>query len=285
MSSMIYNVAIVVAAVFAFSLTSCKKDKVFNTPHPDKGALVVTADFSRRSESCPVPQEYALAIGSEESCTVPTGQPFCHPALFLPGNYTLTAYSAGDKMTTEGGNIRIDTLSASIIDAMPGYLFAVRQEITVIQDDTLRVRLPMAQRTRDLHFELTVTEGDPERIAGITGRLDGVLGVFDLATQCLLTDRFAVEPDFTRSGDKVTADARLLGVAGSGLTFTLDLAFTDGRTQHIVNDLTELLAGFNADDMSVPLTVRGNLLTPISAGFMATVTDWEVGEKENVEIN
>ena len=32
MSSMIYNAAIVVAAVFALSLTSCKKDKVFNTP-------------------------------------------------------------------------------------------------------------------------------------------------------------------------------------------------------------------------------------------------------------
>ena len=101
------------------------------------------------------------------------------------------ACNACDKMTTEGGNIRVNTLSANIIDAMSGYLFTARQEITV----------------------------------------------------------------------------------------------TDGRTQFIESDLTELLAGFNADDMTVPLTVKGNLLTPIGAGFTATITDWEIGEKENVEIN
>lgn len=66
---------------------------------------------------------------------------------------------------------------------------------------------------------------------------------------------------------------------------TLDLAFTDGRTQLIESDLTELFAGFNADDMTVPLTVKGNLLTPVGTGFTTTITDWEIGEKENVEIN
>ena len=256
MTRTIYNVVIVVA-VFALSLTSCVKDKLFNTPHPDKGAVVVTADFSRRGESCPAPREYTLVISSE-SCTAPAGQPYCHPVKFLPGNYPLTACNVCDKMTAEGENIRINTLSANIIDAMPGYLFTARQEITVTRDDTLHVRLPMAQRTRDLHFELTVTEGDPKLIAGITGRLDGVASVFDLATQRPQTERFAVDPTFTRSSDKVTADARLLGVAGDGLTLTLDLTFTDGRTQRIESDLTELLAGFNADDMTVPLTVKGN---------------------------
>ncbi len=283
MTRTIYNV-VIMAAVFALSLTSCVKDKLFNTPHPDKGAVVVTTDFSRRGESCPAPQEYTLVIGSE-SCTAPAGQPYCHPTKFLPGNYTLLAYNACDKMTTEGGNIRVNTPSANTIEAMPGYLFTARQEITVIRDDTLHIRLPMAQRTRDLHFELTVTEGDPKLIAGITGRLDGVAGVFDLATQRPGADRFAMIPVFTRSGDKVTADSRLLGVAGDRQTLTLDLTFTDGRTQFIESDLTELLAGFNADDMTVPLTVKGNLLTPIGAGFTATITDWEIGEKESAEIN
>lgn len=273
-----------IAILIALFCTSCVKDKLYYTPHPNLGAGVVTADFSQRSESSPAPQEYTLVIGGE-SCTAPAGQPYCHPVKFLPGNYTLTAWNACDKMTTEGLNIRINTLSANIVHAMPGHLFTARQQITVIQDDTLHVRLTMMQRTRDLHFDLTVTEGDPELIASITGRLDGVAGVFDLEAQRPGADRFAVMPAFTRSGDKVTADARLLGLGGDGLTLTLDLTFTDGRTQHIESDMTDLLAGFNADDMTVPLTVKGNILTPIGAGFTATITDWEIIENEIIEIN
>ena len=42
---------IVISCLSALVLASCVKDDLYNTPHPDKGALVVTADFSERTET------------------------------------------------------------------------------------------------------------------------------------------------------------------------------------------------------------------------------------------
>ena len=37
--------------------------------------------------------------------------------------------------------------------------------------------------------------------------------------------------------------------------------------------------------MTEGLVVKGSLLTPIGSGFTAMVTDWEIGEREDVEIH
>ena len=34
----------ILTAAIALSLTSCVKDELFNTPHPDLGAVIVTTD-------------------------------------------------------------------------------------------------------------------------------------------------------------------------------------------------------------------------------------------------
>lgn len=160
----------------------------------------------------------------------------------------------------------------------------------MIRDDTVSVVLPMMQRVRDLHFAFTVTEGDCARIGSVAGTLAGVAGTFDLATQrptgsdATHAAANATSPLFTRAGDRITASARLLGVAGDTQTLTLVLTFTDGASQTVTKDLTELLAGFN-DDMLTPLTLKANLNTPVGAGFSATVTDWEAVANEDVDLH
>ena len=39
----------ILTAAIALSLTSCVKDELFNTPHPDLGAVIVTTDWSAMS--------------------------------------------------------------------------------------------------------------------------------------------------------------------------------------------------------------------------------------------
>ena len=83
-------------------------------------------------------------------------------------------------------------------------------------------------------------------------------------------------------GDKVSADLRLLGVLGDAQTLTLVLTFTDGQTQTVESDLTEILADFNGD-MEEALGIEGELHTPVRAGMEATIKDWNTIPGDPVE--
>ena len=58
--------AILTAALVLSSFTSCVKDELFNTPHPDKGVVIVTTDWSGKSAEAVMPQSYTLRVGTEE---------------------------------------------------------------------------------------------------------------------------------------------------------------------------------------------------------------------------
>lgn len=265
---------ILMAAIVAVTSVSCVKDRLFHTPHPDKGAVVFTADFSRRSASCPVPTEYRVAVGAEE-CTAPSGEEYRHPVLFDPGKYSLMAWTDCDGVTVSSGVARVNVVADGEIDPLPGYLFSARGDVTVIKDDTVRVALAMAQRTRDFHFEFTLTEGDPGLVAGVTGRLDGVAGAFDIASQSITGEAAAIRVAFVRGGGRLTADVRLLGIVGGEQTLTLEVSFTD-RThpKTAVVDLSEALASFGSD-MHTGLEIKGDLATPVEADATATITGWK----------
>lgn len=46
------------------SLSGCVKEDLYNIPHPDKGAVVITTDWTGRSSDAVVPNSYILRIGS-----------------------------------------------------------------------------------------------------------------------------------------------------------------------------------------------------------------------------
>lgn len=47
---------IMAVAAIALSLTSCVKDELYDTPHPDYGRITVSADWTERGESVPAPE-------------------------------------------------------------------------------------------------------------------------------------------------------------------------------------------------------------------------------------
>lgn len=267
-------------AIFAATLlTSCVKDDLYHTPHPDKGAVVFSADFSERSASCAAPTEYLLrhtCCEAADPCTMPGAAEKCHPELFAPGKHTFHAWNGCERMTVTDGVAKVDETAQGVIESLPGYLFTTCREMDVVQDDTLRVNIPMAQRTRDLRFELTVTEGAPEWIASVKGTISGIAGAFDLAAQKTTGEAVATTVAFTRTGDKLTADARLLGIAGDRQTLVIDITFADGRTQTTESDLTDYLKDFGSD-MTETFRLAGDLNTPIEADMNATIENWQPG--------
>ena len=267
------------AAAFIFPLSSCSKDE-YNTPHPDKGVIAVNINQPQGTEE----DDYTVEVDGKP---LDEGDNASNP--LTPGEHTVLVYNTPEGFTVTDGIAYVERVDGTraltdLIDPLPETLYSGTKTVTVVADDTLHLDLSVAQRTRDLRLELTVTEGDPERIASITGILSGVAGAYDLRSETLHGEAVSTRPAFTRSGDKVSADLRLLGIMGDRQTLTLVLTFTDGQTQTTESDLTEALAGFGSD-MTGPFTLTAGLRTPMEAGFSASITDWEVVDGGHVDIH
>lgn len=277
MRKTIYTVRYCVAAALLLAATSCVKDELHNTPHPDRGAVTVSLTGLAADGA------YVLDINGQTADI--TGSPFTFPDLLTPGTYSLVVYNRAEGFTfdgrmaqvhTEDGKTRAD--GASIIP-LPGYLKTASREITVVADDTLHLTPAPQQRVRDLHIEFTVTQGRPELIQTVTGTLSGIAGAFDMEAEQTTGEPASTIVAFTRDGDKLTADARLLGTMGAVQTLVLDIAFVDGgRTQQTEVDLTEALADFNGN-MTDSYRVTGTLETPVGMEEgKGEITGWETVE-------
>ena len=260
-------------------LASCVKDELHNTPHPDQGVVSVSVDYPQGTED-----DYTVEVDGQP---LDGGDNASNP--LTPGEHTVLVYNTPEGFTVTDGIAYVERVDGTraltdLIDPLPETLYSGTKTVTVVADDTLHLDLSVAQRTRDLRLELTVTEGDPERIAAITGTLSGVAGAYDLRSETLHGEAVSTAPVFTRNGDKIEADLRLLGTMGEAQVLTLTLTFTDGQTQTTESDLTEALAGFGSD-MTEPFTLTAGLRTPMEAGFSASITDWEVVDGGHVDIH
>ena len=259
------------AVLAAISLASCVKDELYNTPHPDSGAVVVTADWSDRNSDADIPQTYLLSIDGQEQEV--SGETNVLNRLLSAGKYTLAAYNKPDQVTVANNTASVNATSAKHINPMPGYLFASVQDINVVADDTLRITAQMKQLIRRLNLELTATEGDYSRVQSATATLSGVASVADMATG----ERSAaaqVTNTFIQDGNKFTLFFRLLGIVTTeAQTLTVDITFNNGDTQQIVSDVTESMKNFNNE--AEPIKLKGNLLLPVEATVTgATITGW-----------
>ena len=259
------------AVLAAISLASCVKDELYNTPHPDSGAVVVTANWSDRNSDADIPQTYILSIDGQEQEV--SGETNVINRLLSAGKYTLAAYNKPDQVTVANNTASVNATSAKHINPMPGYLFASVQDINVVADDTLRVTARMKQLIRRLNLELTATEGDYSRVQSATATLSGVASVADMVTG-ERSVAAQVTNTFIQDGNKFTLLFRLLGIVTTeAQTLTVDITFNNGDTQQIVSDVTESMKNFNNE--AEPIKLKGNLLLPVEATVTgATITGW-----------
>lgn len=273
---------IVISCMSALVLASCVKDDLYNTPHPDKGALVVTADFSERTEGNVVPDTYVLSVDGK-TCDANSGTSLRYPELLSAGEHKLVAYNEPAGMSITDNVASVEVLQDGTVEPLPQYLYSYSGSVEAVVDDTVRVTMPMGQRVRDLYLRFDITEGDIARLASVGGTLSGVAGAFDVAAGAVTGAAMDVVPDFAVDGNSVEAYVRLLGTIGSRQTLSLNIEFTDGLTQTVESDVADFLRDFGSD-MLTPLELSGNLLLPLEPGFSFTITDMKTGEVENVDL-
>lgn len=273
---------IVISCMSALVLASCVKDDLYNTPHPDKGALVVTADFSERTEGNVVPDTYVLSVDGK-TCDANSGTSLRYPELLSAGEHKLVAYNEPAGMSITDNVASVEVLQDGTVEPLPQYLYSYSGSVEAVVDDTVRVTMPMGQRVRDLYLRFDITEGDIARLASVGGTLSGVAGAFDIAAGAVTGAAMDVVPDFAVDGNSVAAHVRLLGTIGSRQTLSLNIEFTDGLSQTVESDVTDFLRDFGSD-MLTPLELSGNLLLPLEPGFSFSITDMKTGEVENVDL-
>lgn len=286
--------AAMITLATVFLQTGCVKDELYNTPHPDKGAVQITTDWTGRSSDAVMPTEHILRIGSEEQTVNSEINNF--KSLLLPGTQSLLVYHQADGITISGTTATVNTLEDGTLNPMPGFLFSVAKELDVPKDDTLKVTVPMMQHIRTLALTLKLNNGDEQRIAGTTAALTGIAPAVDLTTgNVAATEGKAVVPVFTLGTDAVksratgnpvlAASLRLLGVmTGEKQELSIAVALTNGTVQTIKTDLTEALKNFGSGEIE-PLALDAALTLPAEAGISATISDWNTVNNGNITVN
>jgi hypothetical protein len=279
-------------------LASCVKDELYNTPHPDKGAVLVTTDWTGCSSDAVLPADYILRIGSEEQTV--KGETNVFKSLFLPETQSLLVYHQAEGVTVSGTTATVNTLEDGTLNPMPGFLFSASKELEIQKDDTLKVTVPMMQRIRTLALTLKLKPGDEQLITETAATLTGIASSVDLATGSLTAaEGKTVVPIFTMgtgggetraSGDPIlTASLRLPGVmTGEKQELTLAVTLTDGTVQNVVTDLTQALKNFGSGKME-PLVLDATLMLPDVEGdaaeVSATISDWNVVDNGDITVN
>lgn len=278
---------IYIIGMAALSLTGCVKDELFDTPHPGKGRITVTADWSARGEGIATPESWNLSMGDYHGTeTAATHAP---DYLFEPGSYTLVAWNPATDISVSGTSASVTSTADGCISGELGWLFTSVQEVTIDADRDHAFTAAMQQQVRQLTLTIRFTGDAAERVKGISGRLSGVAGTMDFASDTYGAPS-SVALNFTKitQGENAgvwTATVRLLGITGESQQLTGGITYAGDNlpSTPIASDMTALLAGLN-DNNTVPLSLACDLETPTQAGVTAIIIDWEVQEEVNADI-
>ena len=190
----IYKTSLLAAALL-LSATSCVKDELHDTPHPDTGKITVTADWTDRGDGVDIPAEWTVTMDGYTGTEA--GETHAPDYLFAPGSYTLAAYNTPENNTLAAyntpENITVSGTIATVakahgdaadlfINNAPGWLFTSVQEAEIEADTDYELTAVMHQQVRQLTLVIEPTGDAKDRIESIEGHLSGAAGAFDFAT-------------------------------------------------------------------------------------------------------
>lgn len=284
---------LLIVVLAMLQLTACVKDDLYNTPHPNKGVVKVTTDWSRVSSDAILPTTHLLRIGDKEQTVSDATNVF--PSLFDAGTHKLVVYHLVEGFSVNEGIATVNTLADGTLLPQPGYLFSGTRALRIVKDDTLRVTVPMQQHTRSLTLTLKLKSGDELRIARTSATLTGIISEIDLTTGAgKVSQGKTVAPRFelTTIEDRMRAAAqpalaahlRLLGVTTTERQIlTLIITLHDGYQQTITTDLTQALKNFGDDIKPLELDATLELVVPGEIG--GSITDWIEVDNGNFPIH
>lgn len=270
-------------------LSSCVKDTLYDTPHPDHGMISVTADWSARGEGIDIPATWTVTMGDYTGTE--TSATHAPDHLFDPGSYTLAVWNPAEGITVNGTTATVaaatgnDAVAGAFISNAPGWLFTSVQQVLIEKDTDYPLTAAMKQQVRELTLVVEPTGDAAGRITEIVAHLTGAAGTLDFATDTYGAASNVVLPftKITEGNDagKWKATVRLLGVTGTEQLLTGEIRYADGNPTPttLKSDLTEALKEFNTGK-SASLTLGGTLVeTPEETEFSGfEITGWETVE-------
>ena len=277
----------------ALLLSSCVKDTLYDTPHPDHGMISVTADWSARGEGIDIPATWTVTMGDYTGTE--TSATHAPDHLFDPGSYTLAVWNPAEEITVNGTTATVaaatgnDAVAGAFISNAPGWLFTSVQQVLIEKDTDYPLTAAMKQQVRELTLVVEPTGDAAGRITEIVAHLTGAAGTLDFAT-----DTYGAASNVVLLFTKITegddagkwkATVRLLGVTGTEQLLTGEIRYADGNPTPttLKSDLTEALAAFNTGK-GESLTLGGTLVeTPEGMEVDgAGITGWEEVEGDDV---
>ena len=309
----IYKTSLLAAALL-LSATSCVKDELHDTPHPNTGKITVTADWSDRGDGVDIPAEWTVTMGGYTGTE--TGETHAPDYLFEPGSYTLAAYNTPEDITISGttatvapdSKVRVGQkeefqglrrrenrsvlsymrifdssvtqklpFSATLISNAPGWLMTSVQEVTVEADTDYELTAAMHQQVRQLTLVIEPTGDAAGRIESIEGSLCGAAGTLDFATGT-----------YGAASDVVLHFTRITEGSDAGKwTATVRLLGITGNTQTLTATLT--YADGNPADTSLESDLTAALAdfnadktVPLTLGGTIAETPTEAGVEAGI---
>ena len=268
-------------------------DDGYATPHPDRGAVVITTDWADALAEATVPGGYCLSMdGGEPERT--EEQTCCYPSLLEPGRHTLLAYNEPQGMALSGTTATVKAREDGTLEPLPEYLFSAVKELDVVRDDTLRITVPMERRLCPIVLHLSLSGENTEEIASIEATLGGMAASVDMQTGIVGKENLAVNLDVRQAETTTRAytegrlemKCRVVGVnPQERQLLTVTVTMEDGHVQTVTSDLTEYLKDLNTEMEPVELT--GKVEAPQEGHFSGTITDWKPGNSggEDIEIH
>lgn len=274
----------------AVLLASCVKDDLYNTPHPDKGAVVITTDWTEALAESTVPSTYLLRM--DDGKAVPTSEKTTvYPELLTPVVHTLLIYNEPEGITITSNVATVQQKDGMLIP-LPGYLFSAEVDLNVVQDDTLCVTVPMQRRLCPIILNLDLNGENADEIAKIEATLSGIAGSVDLRTGTPGNESLTVRLDGrpaeakARATDAETIEmkCRVTGTAqGERQILTVKVTMMDGYVSTITSDLTEHLKNLNTDRK--PIRLECSIEAPQDGHFSGTIEGWEEVDGGDTDAN
>ncbi|MGM9785703.1 MAG: FimB/Mfa2 family fimbrial subunit [Candidatus Cryptobacteroides sp.] len=254
------------------AISGCIKRTIFNTPHPNDGALKVEAFYAHKSEEAVLPEEFAIIIDSCGYFLDTTY--FADEDLLEPGFHSIYMFNIPEGMELSDSTISVCRDDEGNIMALPGYFYSGRDVFEIRKDDTLSLALPLIQHTRRLDFLFKVKGGSLDKIESATCELNGLYRSIDLEDGSCCG-----EPSFSRNSFVIQKDTlkttyHLLGLHPDvSKTFRITIHFIDGHDQSFETVLDSYLKDFNETVDKKVLT--GNFEAHTGAEFGFTIEDWK----------
>ena len=170
----------------AVLLSSCVKDTLYDTPHPDYGKIAVTADWSARGEGIDIPATWTVTMGDYTGTETSATHTPDH--LFAPGSYTLAVWNPAEGITVNGTTATIAAATGTragtdtFVNNAPGWFFTYTEQVTIEKDKDYPLTAAMKQQVRELTLVVEPTGDAAGRITEIVAHLTGAAGTLDFAT-------------------------------------------------------------------------------------------------------